>query len=504
MSTVAPEQTGFELDRFQWSGDDRLEVEGRWFGVRGRRFVRPVLTVRIGGGRRRLLALLEHKPWNADEGATWIAAFPWDGPHDDVGEGELEVGALTVDLPPPGGKRTRERHKAEHPAPIHNPGSKASMAERAEKAEAAKAAPKVVAPPEPTGEPVLRAAGESRQQLERDLATARAELGRLRARHEEELREAKAEARAATERAESLESRADESGTRADQLADEASRLREELERVRENQGDQITRMGASEAEARAEAARERERAGEAAGEAERLRAMAAETDRLQDERDGTVLALEELREKHEEALAEIAKLRQSARRSAAEAERLRAASRRPGARLPEPAPQRPADPQATVPFQALTDGEQAPPEPRPKPPAPSKPGPAVRLIPREKPVPAPEPEAEAAPEAAPEAETAPEPEVPAADETAATVQAEATVPTAPAAPARLPAHARPQPPRSIRPEPGAGAARLMGEDAIVPLEHRGTLEVWGPRLVAVVLVALLLIALALIVRGLI
>ena len=47
MSTVAPEQTGFELDRFQWAGEDRLEVEGRWFGVRGRRFVRPVLTVYV-------------------------------------------------------------------------------------------------------------------------------------------------------------------------------------------------------------------------------------------------------------------------------------------------------------------------------------------------------------------------------------------------------------------------------------------------------------------------
>ena len=107
MSTVAPEQTGFELDRFQWSGDDRLEVEGRWFGVRGRRFVRPVLTLRVAGGRRRLLAVLEHKPWAADEGAAWIAAFPWEGSHEAVGDAELEVGALTVDLPPPGGKRSR-------------------------------------------------------------------------------------------------------------------------------------------------------------------------------------------------------------------------------------------------------------------------------------------------------------------------------------------------------------------------------------------------------------
>ena len=34
----------------------------------------------------------------------------------------------------------------------------------------------------------------------------------------------------------------------------------------------------------------------------------------------------------------------------------------------------------------------------------------------------------------------------------------------------------------AIRPEPGAGAARLLGEDAIVPLEQRSTLQVWGPR----------------------
>ena len=121
MSTVAPEQTGFELDRFQWSGEDRLVVEGRWFGVRGRRFVRPVLTVRVAGARRRLLALLEHKPWAADEGTAWIAAFPWDGPRDDVGDAELEVGALTVDLPPPGGaEQPGTRHKVEKSIPVRD------------------------------------------------------------------------------------------------------------------------------------------------------------------------------------------------------------------------------------------------------------------------------------------------------------------------------------------------------------------------------------------------
>ena len=86
-----------------------------------------------------------------------------------------------------------------------------------------------------------------------------------------------------------------------------------------------------------------------------------------------------------------------------------------------------------------------------------------------------------------------PEPEVPSAAEAPA-----ARPPIRITDPSVLPEQAP-----STRPAPGAGAARLLGEDQIVPLEHRGALEVWGPRIVAVVLVALLLIALALIVRGL-
>jgi hypothetical protein len=472
MTTVAPEQTGFELDRFQWSEDDRLEVEGRWFGVRGRRFVRPVLTVRVAGTRRRLLAVLEHKPWNADEGAVWMAAFPWAGSHEDVSDAELEVGALTVDLPPPGSpERAGKRHKAESTPRMSTAAAPAKPA-------------RVVTPPEPGGDPVLHAAGESRQQLERDLAAARAELGRVRARHEEELRSARAEARQATERVHSLETQAGESGRRAELLEDEARRLREELDTVRESQGEQLTRMGASEAEARAQLERERERAEAVGGEADRLRAAVADVDRLQDERDGTIQALEELREKHEEALAEISKLRQAARRSAAEAERLRAASRRPGARLSTS----PADP----------EGDHGAAAQKPVP-APSKPGPAVRLIPREKPAP-PDPEPEVPSAAGAGAEPPPTgDETQAFDALAETEEPQAAAPARP----KPPPAPRAQAP-AIRPEPGSGAARLLGEDAIVPLEQRTTLQVWGPRAVGIVLVLLLLVALALIVRGLV
>src|SRR3954453_6825573 len=47
-------QLTFELEHFRWAGEDSLEVTGRWFGVRGRRFVRPTLTLRAAGRRRRL------------------------------------------------------------------------------------------------------------------------------------------------------------------------------------------------------------------------------------------------------------------------------------------------------------------------------------------------------------------------------------------------------------------------------------------------------------------
>src|SRR3954470_3025951 len=45
----------FEVERFEWAAEDRLEVSGRWFGGRGRRFMRPTLHLRVGGRRRRRL-----------------------------------------------------------------------------------------------------------------------------------------------------------------------------------------------------------------------------------------------------------------------------------------------------------------------------------------------------------------------------------------------------------------------------------------------------------------
>ena len=99
----------FEVEHFGLRGD-RLQIEGRWSGVRGLRFVRPTLTLVSGDGRRRLLASLEDKPWSPDA-ETWVASFPWPDGELVAETAELAVGpSLVVDLPAPeGAKKARPR-----------------------------------------------------------------------------------------------------------------------------------------------------------------------------------------------------------------------------------------------------------------------------------------------------------------------------------------------------------------------------------------------------------
>jgi hypothetical protein len=108
---AASSEVDFELERFERTADDRIEIAGRWFGLRGRRFVRPVLNLNSGGSRRRAIALLEHKPWAAEDGEVWLAAFRWPEGTGEVSGAELEVGpGLLVELPALGGKSGAEVH----------------------------------------------------------------------------------------------------------------------------------------------------------------------------------------------------------------------------------------------------------------------------------------------------------------------------------------------------------------------------------------------------------
>src|SRR5215213_11853475 len=97
----------FELERFEWVSADRLEVEGRWHGVR-RRLPQATLVVDVEGQRRRLRALPDAGAASADR---WVAAFPWEGDMPVLPGAELEVGrGIVVDLPRP--RRSKARGAA--------------------------------------------------------------------------------------------------------------------------------------------------------------------------------------------------------------------------------------------------------------------------------------------------------------------------------------------------------------------------------------------------------
>jgi len=116
----APE-VAFEVDRFEWTAPDTLEVHGRWYGLRGHRFLRPTLDVQAGGQRRRMLAVLEHKPWAAEDGEEWIAAFLWTGPQARLEDAELTVSPdLAVQLPLPDGS-VEDADEADSPAGERRP-----------------------------------------------------------------------------------------------------------------------------------------------------------------------------------------------------------------------------------------------------------------------------------------------------------------------------------------------------------------------------------------------
>jgi hypothetical protein len=104
----------FELEQFERSGD-RLRVEGRWSDVRGMRFMRPTLTI----GDRRVLAVLDHKPWAPEEGQPWIAEFPWEGADVDPTLAELAVApSVAVPLSSPGVPVEPSKKAASTPDPL--------------------------------------------------------------------------------------------------------------------------------------------------------------------------------------------------------------------------------------------------------------------------------------------------------------------------------------------------------------------------------------------------
>jgi len=186
----------FALDSFDVA-EGRLVVAGRWYGVTGRRFVRPVLQV---DGARRLIAVLDHKPWPAVEGAEWLAAFPHDGP---AGPSRLQVAPdIAVELPPAGPEAGDGRPRLARLARVVEPPPKPKPR--------AKAKPKA----KPKREPARRQSAE-REPIDAEL---------------EDMRKRKDDARAETER---LRSELDQTKREVERLSEELRHAHTDTDRLR-------------------------------------------------------------------------------------------------------------------------------------------------------------------------------------------------------------------------------------------------------------------------------
>ncbi len=109
-----------DVERLDLTAGGSFVIEGRWYGVRGRRFVRPALTLAADGERCRLLADVEHKPWAADEGELWLAAFPWTlDPSSQITDLELTVAPdiIVVLAPPTTGAAAVDSNRPGRPEP---------------------------------------------------------------------------------------------------------------------------------------------------------------------------------------------------------------------------------------------------------------------------------------------------------------------------------------------------------------------------------------------------
>jgi hypothetical protein len=283
---VEPERgagsVSFEVERFEPRDGDQLLLSGRWFGVRGRRFVRPSLTLGTGESRRRALADLEHKPWAANEGELWEAAFSIEFNGGAPGKIELTVAPdITVMLPPPGAAAGDQRIKARprrddllnnlrgarrdgRPAPGSGNGTDPRRAGRSatrweDGLEAQREAPRV--PDPPAAAPPAAGASESgdANALARRLSQADREIERLRAalaRH----KGAKVEAASALNRRDAAVSRLTEALAARDQAArayEQAVRARDQALRERDRLAKERDRM----AKERDHALRDRDRA---------------------------------------------------------------------------------------------------------------------------------------------------------------------------------------------------------------------------------------------------
>jgi len=334
VTEVVSGEVVFEVDSFEWVKDDRLEVTGRWYGLRGHRFVRPVLTAQADDGPRRMLALLEHKPWAADDGEPWIAAFPWEGEPVEISGVELAVApSLAVDLPAPKAQGRRRKPASTGTARAARRGPRAAKP----KAE----------PPAPTEAETADQIAAVRAQLEGEIAALRAERDseqRTVRRLTAELDDARAQLGAASEPSEdvaALRRELDDARTQlaaASRPSDDVAALRRELDAMRAERDDAKARTAVDQNAVREErdaAVRAREAAQQERDEALDQRSAAHFQIRsVLAERDAAIAERDRATAGHRTAVRELEELQGS----------LKEAQRRP-APAAEPPPPPPPEP---------------------------------------------------------------------------------------------------------------------------------------------------------------
>jgi hypothetical protein len=330
-----------EIERFEWVTPERIEIVGYWSGLRGRRFMRPTLVLKGESEPKRLLATLEHKPWSADEGEEWIAAFTWQGDVVRFDSAEMNVGSgIDLELPPPRmrpGKPRRFRQRVvardasrdaarAQDAPKRPSGIVSDAPEVVE--EEAEPTQALTGQPEPTQALTAEPAPEPEEDRQSDEAVAaRAEADRLR-KQRDELRRGRDEAleklrtirgelegeRQSREKA-VADARADER-EKANRMLSEGGELRAAVERQREIaylERDQATKARDEAVAARDKACRERDAALTEAKEAKHQRKEAfAERDRAirirkqaEASRDEALVAREEAFDERDHAVRE-------------------------------------------------------------------------------------------------------------------------------------------------------------------------------------------------------
>jgi hypothetical protein len=102
----------FELARFAWGAPDRLELSGRFLGLRDGPPDGPELVISGADGAHHLPVVPGSLSGPMEDGRWWDAVFAWQEPPVAFEAAQLAFGSdLVVDLPGPNARRSRSRKR---------------------------------------------------------------------------------------------------------------------------------------------------------------------------------------------------------------------------------------------------------------------------------------------------------------------------------------------------------------------------------------------------------